>query len=103
DDDDDEDLPADADRGVASIADEIADHGVIDDALKPADDVGEHRWPRELPDRGGKGAIDDRAIVSARLSDGRTRPGGRGDRPGGADWSAHRRPLNLRCDASWRR
>ena len=45
----------DADRGVAGEADEVADHDVVDDALQPADDVREHRRPRELPDRRGSG------------------------------------------------
>ena len=51
DDDDEDDLPADADGRVAGEPDEMADQHVIDDALQPADDIGEHRRPRDLPDR----------------------------------------------------
>ena len=50
-----------ADRGVAGEADEVADHDVIDHALQPADDVREHRRPRDLPDRRG-GAVPRRSI-----------------------------------------
>ena len=42
---------AHADRGVAGEADEMTDQDVIDDALQPADDVRQHRGPRDLPDR----------------------------------------------------
>ena len=63
DDDDDEDLPRDADRGIAGEANEVADHHVIDDALEPADDVGEHRRPRELPHRRGQVSFDDGPVI----------------------------------------
>ena len=62
DDDDDDDLPADADGGVRGVADEMADHHVVDDALQPGDGVLEHRRPREPPDGGNEGPFDDRAV-----------------------------------------
>ena len=63
---DEEDLPRDADGGVRGEAHEVADQGVIHDALDSAEDVGEDGGPRELPDRAGDGAFDDRAIEGLR-------------------------------------
>ena len=48
-DDDDDDLPADADRGIPGVADEVSDHRVVDDALQAGDDVLQHRRPRKTP------------------------------------------------------
>ena len=62
DDDDDDDLPADADGGVGGVADEMADHRVVDDALQPGDDVLQHRRPRHPPDGGADRALDDRPV-----------------------------------------
>ena len=55
DDDHDEDLVRDTDGRVRGEADEMSDHDVIDDPLQPADDVREHRRPRELPYGGRRG------------------------------------------------
>ena len=76
DDDDDEDLPRDADRRVACEADEVADQDVIDDALQPADDVREHRRPRDLPDGRTQRPFDDRAVELSALAGGRGRARG---------------------------
>ena len=46
----------------AGVADEVADHRVIDDALQPGDDVLQHRRPRQPPDRRPDRTLDDRAI-----------------------------------------
>ena len=73
DNDDDEDLPRHADRRVAGVAHEVADQGVVDDALQPAEHVGEHGRPRELPDHGAERPLDDGPVVPAR----RRRGGGR--------------------------
>ena len=62
DDDDQEDLPADPDGRVAGEADHLADHRVIDDALRAADRVLQHRRPREVPHGRRQRAIDDAAI-----------------------------------------
>ena len=59
DDDNDDDLPADADGGIAGIADEMANHGLIDDSLEAGDDVLQHRRPRQTPDGATNGAFDD--------------------------------------------
>ena len=59
DDDDEDDLPADADGGVGGVADEMADHRVVDDALQTGDDVLQHRRPRQSPDGGTDGTLDD--------------------------------------------
>ena len=79
DDDDEEDLPADADGGVASEADVVTDHRVIDDALQSADGVLQNRRPRDLPDGGRDRAFDDgaieRAARGAELRPGRCRQG----------------------------
>ena len=47
---------------LARVADEVADHRVVDDALQAGDDVLQHRRPREAPDGGADGAFDDRAV-----------------------------------------
>ena len=47
---------------LRGVADEVADHRVVDDALQPGDDVLQHRRPRESPDRRADGTFDDRAI-----------------------------------------
>ena len=65
DDDDDEDLPRHADRGVAGESDDVADHHVVDDSLEPADDVGQHRRPRDLPNRRGQVSFDDGPVIPA--------------------------------------
>ena len=52
----------DADRRVAREADEVADQHVVDDPLQPADDVRQHRRPRDLPDGGAQRPLDDRTI-----------------------------------------
>ena len=62
DDDDEENLPADADGRIAGVADVVADQRVIDDALEAADRVLQDRRPGELPDRRHDRPIDDRAI-----------------------------------------
>ena len=62
DDDDEEDLPGHPDRGVAHVTDVVPDHGVVDQALQPADDVLEHRRPRQLPDGSTDRSLDDRSI-----------------------------------------
>ena len=43
----------------------MADGDVVDDALQPTDDVGEHRRPRKLPHRGTEGTFSDGAIECA--------------------------------------
>ena len=40
------------------------DQRVIDDALKPADDVGQHRGPGDLPDRRAERPLDDGPVES---------------------------------------
>ena len=65
DDDDDDDLPADTDRRVCRVAHEMTDHGVVDDALQPGDDVLQHRRPRQPPDSRTNRTFDDRAIKSS--------------------------------------
>ena len=62
DDDDEDDLPADADGGVGGVADEVADHRVVDDALQPGDDVLQHRRPGQPPDGGTDRTLDDRPV-----------------------------------------
>ena len=62
-DDDEDDLPADADSGVARESHKVPDEHVVDDPLQAADDVGEHRRPRDLPDRRLQRAFDDRTVV----------------------------------------
>ena len=69
DDDDEEDLPAHADRGVAGVADVVADQRVIDDALQAADGVLQHRRPGDLPDGRRDRPFDDRAIECLALLD----------------------------------
>ena len=64
DDDDENDLPADANRRVAGEPDEVPDEHVIDDPLQAADDIGEHRRPRDLPDRRLQRPFDDRSVVA---------------------------------------
>ena len=64
DDDDEEDLPADTNSGVGGVADEMSDHGVVDDALQPGDDVLQHRRPRQAPDSRTNRTFDDRTIKS---------------------------------------
>ena len=64
-DNDEDDLPAVAEGGVAPGADEVADHGLIDHPLKSGDDVLQHGRPRNPPDGGTDGTIDDRAIEGA--------------------------------------
>ena len=78
DDDDENDLPADADRRVADEADVVAHHDVIDDALQPGDDVLQHRRPRELPHGGGNRPFDEGAIVAGSFDSvgSHQRPGG---------------------------
>jgi hypothetical protein len=56
-------LPAHADRSVATVPDVMADHGVVDHALQPADHVLNHRRPRDMPHGRHERALDDRAIV----------------------------------------
>ena len=65
DDDNEKDLPADADRRITGEADEVADQRVIDDALEPADGVLEHGRPRDLPHGAADGTLDDRSIELA--------------------------------------
>ena len=62
DDDDEDDLPADADGRVGGVADEMADHRVVDDALQPRDDVLQHRRPRQPPDGWTDGTLDNRSV-----------------------------------------
>ena len=62
DDDEDEELEADADRRIGSQAHVMTDECVIDDALQPADDVLQHRRPREHPDGLRQRAVDDAAV-----------------------------------------
>jgi hypothetical protein len=57
-----EDLPAHPDGGIAGVADEVADHRVVDDALHTADRVLQHRWPRELPHGAANWSLDNGAI-----------------------------------------
>jgi hypothetical protein len=93
-DDDEKDLPAHADGGVAGVSDEMADHHVIDDALHAADDVGEHRGPGELPHRRTQRSLDDGAVVSAYR--GRRRHGRYGRRRntfGGCSHVSHQRRI----------
>src|SRR4029079_4056081 len=66
-DDDEEDLPRDTDGRVALVADEVSDQDVVDDALHAADDVREHRRPRDLPYGGLERPLDDGAIVAPSL------------------------------------
>ena len=79
DDDDEEDLPADADGGVAGKADVVADHHVVDDALQTTDRV--LAAPSATPSSRPRGAIgpstSDRSSLRA------------ADVPGGAaaDWT----------------
>jgi hypothetical protein len=51
-DDDQEDLPADADGGVGGVPDEVADQDVVHHALQPGHDVLEHGRPGQPPDGG---------------------------------------------------
>src|SRR5207247_10427080 len=67
DDDDEDNLPADADRRVADVADVMADHDVVDDPLQAGDDVLEHRRPRELPDGGNDRPFNQRSIIFRRF------------------------------------
>ena len=62
DDDENEDVDAHADGGVADVADVVADHRLIDDGLDAAEDVLQHRRPREPPDRAAERTLDDRSI-----------------------------------------
>ena len=62
DDDDEDDLPADADGRVGGVADEMADHRVIDDALQSGNDVLQHRRPRQLPDGLADGTLDNGSV-----------------------------------------
>ena len=57
-----ENLQAGADGGVADVADVMADHRLVDDALQPADDVLHHRRPRQAPDRVTERSLDDRPV-----------------------------------------
>ena len=61
-DDEDEDLQAGANGGVADVADVVADHRLVDDALQAADDVLHHGRPRQPPDRVTERALDYRPI-----------------------------------------
>src|ERR1044071_8360383 len=67
DDDDEHDLPADADRRVAHVADEVTDHGVVADALPPRNHVLQHRRPRELSHGRGDRTFDERPVVPRSL------------------------------------
>ncbi len=64
-DDHEEDLPAHPDRGVRREPDVVADHDVVDEALQAADDVLEHRGPRQLPYGRKQRAFDQGAVVVA--------------------------------------
>ena len=66
DDDHDDELPRDADRGVAGVAHQVAHEDVIHDPLETADDVGEHRGPGELPDRGAERPFHEAAVIAGR-------------------------------------
>ena len=66
DNDNEEDLPADADGGIAGKADVVADHDVIDDALQAANHVLDHGGPRQAPDGPPDGPFDDRSIECSR-------------------------------------
>jgi hypothetical protein len=62
DDDDEDDLPADADGGIGGVADEMADHRVVDDALQSRNDVLQHRRPRQLPDGLADGTLNNGSV-----------------------------------------
>ena len=65
DDDDENDLPADADGGVGGEADEVSDQRVIDDALETTDHVLQHGRPGDLPDGVRDRTVDQTAVVPA--------------------------------------
>jgi hypothetical protein len=56
------DLNRHADAGIAGVSHEMADEGVIDHPLQPADQVLHHRGPGEHPDRARDRALDDAAV-----------------------------------------
>jgi hypothetical protein len=58
-DDDEEDLPADADGGVGGVADQVADEDVVDHPLQPGNHVLEHRGPGQPPDGRADGAFHE--------------------------------------------
>ena len=74
DDDDQDNLPAHADRGVAGEADEMTNQRVVDDALQPSNNVGEHRRPRDFPHSRPERPFHDRSVVPGSLENSRHRP-----------------------------
>ncbi len=70
DNDDEDDLPADADGGVGGVADEVADHRVVDDALQTGDDVLQHRRPGQPPDGWANRTLDNRPVELPELAPG---------------------------------
>ena len=70
DDDDQEDLPAHADRGIGRVADVVPDERVVDDTLEPADGILKNRRPGDLPDRRHNRPVDNGSIEALALSAG---------------------------------
>ncbi len=104
DDDDEEDLPADADGGVAGKPDVVADHHVVDDALQTTDRILEDGRPRQLPNRRRDWALDERPIELARGGRPRWRGRGLGRRAG--SHVRHRSSCRFsgrRCRGRWSR
>ena len=62
DDDDQEDLPADANGRVAAVAGGMPDHGVVENALEPAHHVLDDGRPGQVPDGGEQGTFDDPSV-----------------------------------------
>ena len=77
DDDDDHDLPADPDGGVGGIADEVADHRVVDDPLQARDGVLQHRRPGDFPDGRANRTFDQGAVERSRCATGLAHRGSR--------------------------
>ena len=62
DDDDEEDLPADADGRISGVTDEVTHQDVVNHPLETGDHVLNHGGPRQFPDGGSDGAFDERTI-----------------------------------------
>jgi len=76
---DQKDLPAHADRRVASEADIVTDERVIDDPLKATNRILQNAGPRDLPHRSRDRTVDNRTIEGLTFLS-RTRWGGRSGR-----------------------
>ena len=56
------DLPAHANGGVGLEPDQISYHDMVYEPLEAPENVCQHRWPGDLPDRTSERALDDRTV-----------------------------------------